>query len=125
SVATARGLLLGISLIIIWFVFLESLQDGVLGVIRQEGHQPIPGSLEHHAGFGSRDPVPALLVRHQPGEEQERHDDDQKPPGQRKQARNEQSTVQGQVEGCYRHRLDWSARTSKVLSESVLGRRPK
>src|SRR5215510_7105397 len=61
SVAAARRLLFGISLIIIWFVFLESLQDGVLGVIRQEGHQPIAGSLEHHTGFCPGDPVRTLF----------------------------------------------------------------
>src|SRR6187402_2342144 len=85
SVAGARRLRLGISLIIIWFVFLESLQDGVLGVIRQEGHQPIAGSLEYHAGFGPRDPVRALLVRHHPGEEQEGDHDDQKAASQAEQ----------------------------------------
>src|SRR5215468_8150769 len=71
AIAAARRLLLGISLIIIWFVFLESLQDGVLGVIRQERHQPIPGSLEHNPGLGPGNPFRTLLVRHQPGEEQE------------------------------------------------------
>src|SRR6266851_2012492 len=76
---------LGVSLFIIWFILLESLQDGVFGVIRQERHQPIAGSLQHHPGLRVRHPIGPLLVRDQPAEKQVRDDDDQQAAGQPEQ----------------------------------------
>src|SRR5260370_40991018 len=76
---------LGVSLFIIWFILLESLQDGVFGVIRQERHQPIAGSLQHHPGLRVRHPIGPLLVRDQPAEKQVSDDDDKQAAGQSEQ----------------------------------------
>src|SRR5450631_779348 len=61
TITSSRRRRVGVSLFVIWFILLESLQDGVLGVIRQERHQPIPSSLQYHPGFGPRDPIRPLL----------------------------------------------------------------
>ena len=85
AIAGRRRRRLGVSLLIVWFILLEFLQDGVLGVVRQERHQPIPGSLQHHPGLRPGHPVGPLLVRDQPGEEQEGDDHDQEAPRQPEQ----------------------------------------
>ena len=56
----------------------QPLQDGGLGVIRQDRQQPIPRGLQHHAGTGAADPFGLAFRGNQPGEEQERdhHDDE-------------------------------------------------
>src|SRR6202022_3859337 len=85
AITGGRRSRLGVSLLIVWFILLESLQDGVLGVISQERHQPIAGSLQHHPGLRPGHPIGPLLVRNQPAEKQERDDDDQEAASQSEQ----------------------------------------
>src|SRR5260370_31402026 len=76
---------LGVSLLVIWFILLESLPDGVFGVILRGRHQPIAGSLPHHPGLRVLHPIGPLLVRDHPAEKQVRDDDDQQAAGQSEQ----------------------------------------
>src|ERR1019366_9784971 len=51
AITGGRRRRLGVSLFLIWFILLESLQDGVLGVVRQEPLYPFAGRIEHCPGL--------------------------------------------------------------------------
>src|ERR1700752_273427 len=83
--AGARLRWFGVSLVVLGLILLEFLLDGVLGVVMQERHQPIAGPMQYRPGLGRGDPVRPLLLRHQPGEEQEGDHDDQEAAAEPKQ----------------------------------------
>ena len=73
-------------------LLLEPLQDGVLGVLRQQRHQPLAGALQHHPRARIAHGLGLRFRRHQPVEENEGDHHDQKP------ARKAEQEAQGAVE---------------------------
>ena len=63
---------------------LQALQDGGFRVVRQHGHQPVAGALQHHARAGVLDPVRLLLAGTSQAKNRKRDHHDQQAARQRR-----------------------------------------